>query len=384
MTDQMRQAELSVPGGEDESAAPPKALFVDRVGARYPAIEDDVWPPLVIRAAEIAEEVERLSALPRPADGRRSSWIVHPRAEMPGLGLAPGIRVSLDVLLPGERTTLIRHNSSQVCFCIEGAGSSVVGGQRISFSRYDVWLTPALTAYVHENNTSERQVRLTYSNAPLLEKIKVHFVDEQPPEQPPPPAEGKSEEEPPHPVAHVFPMREGGPLLMSYERLINPEVVEQDPLHWPWLEVKEQLDKLTALGPAYRGRRLYLLYNPATGRTNGTTNNFFATITVRPPKIVDRPHRHASAAINYFFSGSGWSRVAGQRYEWSAGDLMLTAPGWSIHHHASNDEPVYELTIQDSPLHLAMDSLLWQEDLKFPPRLLGSQRGFETNREPEG
>jgi gentisate 1,2-dioxygenase len=51
-----------------------------------------------------------------------------------------------------------------------------------------------------------------------------------------------------------------------------------------------------------------------------------------------------------------------------------------VHHHASNDEPVYELTIQDSPAHLATDSLLWQEDLKRPPRLLGSHPGFETNR----
>jgi gentisate 1,2-dioxygenase len=377
MTDQMHHETETAA----EVAARPQALFVDRAGARYPTIEDTVWPPVVIRAAEIADEVERLSAIERPADGRRSSWIVHPMAEAPGLGLAPGIRVSLEVLLPGERTSPIRHNSSQVCFCIAGGGFSVVGEEKIAFSRYDVWLTPALTTYVHANDTAERQVRLTYSNAPLLEKIKVHYVDEHPPETSP--VRGRDRVESPHPVAHVFPMRENGPLLMSYERLINPEVVEQPVLHWPWPEVKEQLDKLTALGPSYRGRRLYLLYNPATGRTNGTTNNFFATMTVRPPKIVDRPHRHASAAINYFFSGSGYSRVQGRRYEWSAGDLMLTAPGWSIHNHASNDEPVYELTIQDSPLHLAMDSLMWQEDLKAPPRLLGSQRGFDTNREEE-
>lgn len=339
-----------------------------------------MWPPVVIPAAQIAAEVDRLSALPRPENGRRGSLVVHPLAEAPGLGLAPGIQVRLEVLLPGERTSPIRHNSSQVCFCIEGAGISSVGGREVSFRRYDVWTVPGLTSYYHVNPTDERQVRLTYSNAALLEKLKVHFVDEHPPE---PSAYGAAPEveEKPHPVAHVFPMGGDGPLLMSYERLINPPVVPQEPLHWPWEDVKRELDKLMALGPSYRGRRLYLLYNPATGRTNGTTNNFFATMTIRPPGIVDRPHRHASAAINYFFAGSGWSRVAGRRYEWSAGDLMLTAPGWSIHNHASNDEPVYELTIQDSPLHLSMDSLMWQEDLKHPLRLLGSQPGFATNRE---
>ena len=92
---------------------------------------------------------------------------------------------------------------------------------------------------------------------------------------------------------------------MPYERLINPPAVESRALHWPWPDVKAHLDKLEALGPDYVGRRLYLLYNPMTGRTNGTTPSFFATITIRPPGIVDRPHRHVSAAINYFFEGSG-------------------------------------------------------------------------------
>lgn len=40
----------------------------------------------------------------------------------------------------------------------------------------------------------------------------------------------------------------------------------------------------------------------------------------------------------------------------------------------ANDPP------QDQPLNLAMDSLLWQEDLRHPPRLLGSHKGFSSNR----
>ena len=168
---------------------------------------------------------------------------------------------------------------------------------------------------------------------------------------------------------------------MPYERLIDPPAVASPALHWPWHQVKAHLDKLVALGDTYRGRRLYLLYNPATGRTNGTTPNFFATMTIRPPGIVDRPHRHVSAAINYYFQGSGRSVVAGRTYHWEAGDLMLSAPGWAIHHHASGpDEAVYELTVQDQPLNIAMESLLWQEDLKRPARVLGTEQGFETNR----
>ena len=64
-----------------------------------------------------------------------------------------------------------------------------------------------------------------------------------------------------------------------------------------------------------------------------------------------------------------------------AGDLMLSAPGWAVHNHASYDEYVYELTVQDQPLNIAMESLLWQENLKTPMAVLGQQEGFSTNRD---
>ncbi len=178
----------------------------------------------------------------------------------------------------------------------------------------------------------------------------------------------------------MIPIGADGGLLMPYETLINPEVVISRPLHFPWQDVKRELDKLEALGKDYVGRRLYMMYNPMTGRTNGITPNFFATITVRPPGIVDRPHRHVSAAINYYFHGRGYSVVAGNRYEWKSGDLMLSAPGWAVHNHASYEEQVYELTVQDQPLNIYMESLLWQESMKGQAVLLGSQAGFETNR----
>jgi gentisate 1,2-dioxygenase len=71
--------------------------------------------------------------------------------------------------------------------------------------------------------------------------------------------------------------------------------------------------------------------------------------------------------------------VAGNRYEWKAGDLMLSAPGWAVHNHASYDDYVYELTVQDQPLNIYMESLLWQESMKEPAVLLGAQPGFDTN-----
>ncbi len=355
------------------------SVFVDRCNHTHEQAE--FWESIVIPKENIDAEIERLASLDKPADGRRQSLIVHPMATEPGLGLAPGIQVTLSVLKPGESTAPIRHNSTQVNFCIEGAGYTVVNGKRIHFGRYDVWNHPSFHTYTHHNDTDQLQVRLTYSNAALLEKMNVHIVEENPPLVEAVAEESADADDPRRKSPFgTFQLNDDGAWLMPYEILINPPSVESNALHWPWPDVKEHLDKLSALGKDYIGRRLYLMYNPMTGRTNGTTPNFFATITIRPPKIVDRPHRHVSAAINYYFHGTGRSTVEGKTVEWKAGDLMLSAPGWAIHNHASHDEPVYELTVQDQPLNIIMESLLWQENLKHPAVVLGAHEGFQTNR----
>lgn len=353
--------------------------FVD--AATIPAtVEPDYWEPLIVRGAEIDREIERLSSVEPTPDGRESLF-VHPRAEPDIPSLAPGVRVSLSVLLPGERTAARRHTSTMVGFCIAGGGHVVIDGRRISFEKYDAWNHPSWRTYWYENTGDVPQVRLMYSNAPMLERLRVHLTDTEPPETSPIVTSAETADPRRRSPYGTFAIGEVGAMLMPYETLIDPPSVISEALHWPWSTVKAHLDELEALGNDYVGRRLYLLYNPRTGPTNGTTPSFFATITIRPPGIVDRPHRHVSTAINYFFHGSGWSRVGGQRYEWGPGDLMLTAPGWMIHHHASDDaDRVYELTVQDQPFHIGQESLLWQEDLKHPPRVLGAESGFATNR----
>jgi gentisate 1,2-dioxygenase len=360
-----------------------ESIFLDRTGA-IPAASP-LWPAIVIPKEAIAAEIARLAGLPRPANGRRRSLVVHPSNRV-NHGLAPGMEVALDVLLPGERTVPYRQNSTQVNFVIHGAGHSVIGGKRFKVDRYDVWNTPSMHAYWHGNDGTEPLVRLTYSNAALLETMNIHFVEENPPAVEAVKHETLSEEDRHRRVSPfgTFKLGDDGAYLMPYETLINPPAVESKALHWPWAKVKPELDKLEALGKDYVGRRLYLLYNPMTGRTNGCTPSFFATMTIRPPKIVDRPHRHSSAAINYYFHGTGRSTVDGKVYEWKAGDLMLSAPGWAVHNHASHDDYVYELTVQDQPLTLAMEALLWQESLKMPLAVLGQQEGFGTNKAMAG
>ena len=185
------------------------------------------------------------------------------------------------MLRPGEQSAPIRHNSTQLNFCIGGSGHSIVNGKRIGFGQYDVWNFPSMVTYWHVNDGKDVQVRLSYSNSPLLEKMNVHIVDEAPPPligavggtEPAADlaeADGGTDKREVNPYG-TFQLNDDGAWLMPYETLINPEAVDSKALHWPWQDVKRELDKLQALGKDYAGRRLYLLFNPMTGRFNGTT-----------------------------------------------------------------------------------------------------------------
>src|SRR3989442_15964082 len=100
-------------------------MFIDRTGLPYE--QPKIQKPLIVSKEEIEAEVERLSSLRAPANGRRMSVICNSATGV-GNGFAPGTGIALSVLRPGERTKPIRHNSSEVNFCIRGAGRVLIDG----------------------------------------------------------------------------------------------------------------------------------------------------------------------------------------------------------------------------------------------------------------
>ena len=119
----------------------------------------DLWEPVIITGEQIDAEVERLASIPPPANGRREAMIVHPRASAPGNGFTPGIGLVLGVLKPGETTAPIRHNSTQVNFCIRGSGCAEIGGNEVRYGKYDVWNTPSFRTYAHRNDGNDVQAQ---------------------------------------------------------------------------------------------------------------------------------------------------------------------------------------------------------------------------------
>src|SRR5260370_11132260 len=158
---------------------PMQGRFLDRAG-KAARDANTYWTQIVVTKKETDAEVERLASLPQPANGRREALIVHPLAAANAPGFATGIQVKLSVLKPGEKTAAFRHNATEVSFCIGGSGHTLVAGRRIAFAQYDVWNHPSYAIYRHVNDGKELQVRLTYSNAPLLRHMHVYVPEEAP------------------------------------------------------------------------------------------------------------------------------------------------------------------------------------------------------------
>ena len=97
----------------------------------------------------------------------------------------------------------------------------MVGDRTIAFQQYDVWNHPSYATYRHINDSNELHVRLTYSNAALLEMMRVHLIEE----DPRPPVRRNTPKTRSRIHLPTFQIGEDGAALMPYETLINPTPV---------------------------------------------------------------------------------------------------------------------------------------------------------------
>lgn len=337
----------------------------------------ELWEPLVVTRAEIQERFEALeSGNDRDRRGRRESLIVHPRSNDTARGLTPVTRVALGTLLPGESTVLDRDNAVGLAMCLAGEGTVRLGDRTIEPMQHDVWTKPTMHPTQLRNDGTVPFRYLSYSNEALLITLSSLYRDDQAPDIERHEPDGARAKD----LLPPIDLPAGSGQLLPYEHLIDPDATPDRPLHFRWVDVRQHLSGVEGLGTGYSGRPLYCLYNPTTGRLNGTTPCYFATITSVGGAFRGPTHRHMSSAINYHFAGRGSSVVEGQKVDWEAGDLLLSAPAWGAHGHTIWDEGARILTVQDHPFHISTGSLVWQEDLDGGEiRALGMQEGFQTN-----
>src|SRR3546814_259993 len=109
--------------------------------------------------------------------------------------------------------------------CIAGTGTVEVSGEDIHLEKWDIANIPSMQVYRHRNTGSDLFVRLTYTNTPLLEKLGVHYVEEDPSIS----TRLKQREEwHPQSSALDLDLGTGGARMRSYEYLVDIDVVRSE------------------------------------------------------------------------------------------------------------------------------------------------------------
>lgn len=352
------------------------ASLLEQLPGTLPVGSPKPWKPLLVPRKEIENEISRLCDDSREPGELRATQIVHPQSRGEIEGVSPSLSLSIIVVRPGETLSLRRDNASRTEFCIRGSGAAIIGGRRLAFNKFDTWTVPSMCRREYRCEGTEPFVWLSYSNAPMLERLKIYYSDELDAA----PRSAKSQDvgstnQYIRQNAPDYPIGTDGARLRGYEYVVDIEPVENRPLIWPWQDVLPHLSRVEGDGK----RTIMLLYNPATGRINGTTKSFFATLTSFPAgkgyPAPPRGHKHSSYACNYHFEGSGHSIVDGEYIDWTAGDFLFSAPSWSEHSHGISKEGASVLTIQDHPFQIGVESLIWQEEVDGPILTLGSEPG---------
>jgi gentisate 1,2-dioxygenase len=131
-------------------------------------------------------------------------------------------------------------------------------------------------------------------------------------------------------------------------------------LSWPLCVLKVKAVNRTGI----------LLSNPNFPLTMTLTHTLWSLYNVLPKRVVQKPHRHNSIAIDYCVAaGENTYTMIGKNIDdegniinpikakWVAGSVFITPPGWWHSHHNESDEDAIVLPIQDAGLIMNMQIL---------------------------
>lgn len=255
---------------------------------------------------------------------------------------SPALLAAFVVLEPGSPLATRPDATSELYYCLEGAGHTlfrrtVVPGEpagsaptdgTIGWEEGDLVTLPSGCSCEHTAHGDRRALLYRVTDAPLLAYLGVR----------------------PGP-ARFAPTRY--PAAVSRARLAE---VESDP------------------AAATRSRVSILLANAAQPQTLTVTHTLWAMLGVLPVDRVQRPHRHQSVALDLIIDcAPGCYSLLGPdlddrgdivdpvRVDWQSAGAFVTPPGLWHSHHNESGRPAHLLPIQDAGLHTYLRSL----DIRF-------------------
>ena len=214
----------------------------------------------------------------------------------------------VQVMNPGEFTSAHRHQASALRFVMEGRGAyTVVDGEKMTLGARDLVLTPNGTWHDHGIEANGTQcVWQDGLDIPLMNSLDANFYE-------------------------VHPQVMQTPAPLSRENWTKPYSPQ---FQYRWDDACRAVRE--ASWTPYDGQ-VYEYRNPLTDGPIMPTMG--AQLQLLRKGEETKVHRHTGSVIYQVAQGSGWSEIAGQRFEWQEKDIF-SLPSWALHRHGAYEEAV--------------------------------------------
>jgi gentisate 1,2-dioxygenase len=276
--------------------------------------------------AEISPYLYRIAEIARSSDVSPIEIIDRQQFLLtnPGFGgrlqIANAMRCAVSIYNPGDFAPVHQHtpNASRIILSDEG-GYTMVDGERCEAKRGDLVLTPNGTWHDHGNDSGEPVIWVDILDWPLLEFLDCIWLDDQ--------FTGTPGE---HPRSQGMTRTNGysgkmyghGGLLPTF---VSPQRgIGQDTsplIHYRGEDIRHALHDLSKEnGDAYEGIELAFV-NPATGGSIFPTLDYRAQLLRSGEETKFK--RETASVIYIVMEGTGYTEVAGERFNWGPNDIFV-------------------------------------------------------------
>lgn len=256
--------------------------------------------------------------------GRRVVFLRNPKRH--DVSAVCGLLFSgIQAMRPGERTSAHRHAASALRFIMEGAGAyTIVDGHRVNLAARDFVLTPNGTWHDHGvDDDGETSLWQDGLDIPLTNALEANDYEVHP----------DLYQTPSHPTDDSPDLFGSPGLFPATHRWDRP----YSPLfRYRWDQTYEALNKAAASGGETDHDGVYMRYcNPHTG--GHVMSTMGASAQMLRPSERTTAHRHTGNVVYQVAKGSGYSVIAGRRFDWEEKDIFCV-PSWAWHEHANSSD----------------------------------------------
>ncbi len=294
--------------------------------------------PMLWKYEELRDLALKSAELVTPEQaGRRVVYLVNDNRK--AVSAAVGwLYTGIQVTKPGESTSAHRHKASALRFIMEGKGGyTVVDGHKITFEVNDFVITPNSTW--HEHGVAEDGETCVWQDGldiPLVNALEANDYAVY---------DGKQELK--YPVNYSVLNYGNSGFYPTHENWNKP----YSPLFkFEWKKIYPALVEAAKVNPidAYDGVKMRYS-NPITG--GHVMQTMGASMQLLPAGFSGKRHRHTGSFVYQVAKGSGYSIIAGKRFEWKTRDIFCVPSwAWHEHHNASETEDACLFSFNDLPV----------------------------------